>query len=153
MNKDLEPLAWLIGTWEGTAAGAPGTGAQVRRYEAVLRGEFLMGTNKTTWAATAAHPDGEVHEDISFISYDRAAKRFVMHVFYVERFVAAYACEQTDADTWIFTADVVQNGPPGMRAREILVRRGEDLLEPRFELASAGKDFALYTSETLHRVR
>jgi hypothetical protein len=150
MNDDLRPLEWLIGTWEGISTGTPGRGAQVRRYEAVLRGEFVMGTNRTTWSPTPAHPEGEVHEDISLFSYDRAAKRFVMQVFYVERFVAEHVCEQVDADTFVFTADHVQNGPLGMRSRETLIHRGDEL-ESRFELSMPGKDFALYTSEILRR--
>ena len=150
MNEDLRPLEWLIGTWEGTATGNPGTGAQVRRYESVLRGEFIMGTNRTTWSPTPAHPQGEVHEDISFISYDRAAKRFVYTVFYVERFVAEHTCERADENTFVFTADRVQNGPPGMRSRETFVHRGDEL-ESRFELSTPGKDFALYTREMLRR--
>lgn len=150
MNDDLRPLEWLLGTWEGTATGEPGQGAQTRRYELVLGGQFIMGRNRTAWSKTADHPDGEVHEDLSLISYDRAAKRFVMHVFYVERFVAEYHGEQQDAGTFVFTADRVQNGPPGMRSRETLARDGDEL-RPRFEVAMAGEDFALYTSEELRR--
>jgi nitrobindin-like protein len=151
VNDDLKPLSWIIGTWEGEATGQPGRGTQQRRYEAVLRGEFVMGTNRTTWTATDAHPEGETHEDIAIISYDRAARRFVMHVFYVERFVAAYVGEQTGPDVWVFTAEGVQNGPPGMRSREIFTHRGDEF-ESRFELAMAGKDFAPYTREVLRRV-
>lgn len=58
-----------------------------------------------------------------------------MHVFYVEGFVAEHLGECVADDTWMFTAATVQNGPAGMRSR--------------FELAMAGKDFALYTRETL----
>lgn len=152
MHEDLRPLEWLLGTWEGTASGEPGTGAQTRTYELVLRGTVIMGTNRTAWSPTSAHPDGELHEDLSFISYDRAARRFVMHVFYVERFVAEYLGTQTDGDTWVFTADRVQNGPAAMRSRETLTRSGDEL-RPRFELAMGGAGFAVYTTETLRRVR
>ena len=150
MNEDLRALAWLVGTWHGEATGEPGRGGQTRRYELVLRGEFLMGTNRTTWSATKAHPDGETHEDIAMIGYDRAAKRFVMHVFYVERFTAVFVCEHREPDVWVFTAERVQNGPAGMRAREIFTRRGDEF-ESRFELAMADKDFAPYTRELLRR--
>jgi hypothetical protein len=150
VNDDLRPLEWLLGTWEGTASGEPGQGTQTRRYELVLGGQFIMGTNRTTWARTAAHPDGEMHEDLSLISYDRAAKQFVMHVFYVERFVAEYRSEQLDAETFVFTADRVQNAPAGMRSRETLARHGVEL-RPRFEIAMGTEDFALYTSESLRR--
>jgi hypothetical protein len=150
VEDNLKPLGWLLGSWEGTASGEPGIGSQTRRYELVLRGQFIMGTNKTIWSSTAAHPGGEVHEDLSLISYDRAAKRFVLHVFYVERFVAEHACTQSGPDEWVFTAERVQNGPAGMRSRETFTHRG-DVFESRFELAMAGKDFALYTTETLRR--
>ncbi|HEY6959219.1 MAG TPA: heme-binding beta-barrel domain-containing protein [Candidatus Limnocylindria bacterium] len=152
MHEDLRPLEWLVGTWEGTATGEPGTGTQTRRYEVVLGGRFILGTNTTRWAATPSHPEGELHEDLSLIGYDRAAKRFVMHVFYVEGFVAEHVGERVDADTWMFTAARVQNAPAGMRSREILVHRGDELL-PRFELSMPGKEFAPYTSERLRRVR
>ena len=78
----------------------------------------------------------------------------MMHVFYVERFVAEYLCEpRTEADPWVFTASRVQNGPPGMRSRETLIKRVDGGFESRFELAISGGPFALYTRETLRRTR
>ena len=152
MNDDLKGLSWLVGTWKGEATGRPGRGTQTRRYEWILRGVFLMGTNRTAWMATPEHPEGEVHEDISIFSYDRDAERIVMHVFYVERFVAEYTCEPRAPDVWVFTAGHVRNGPNGMRSRETLTRRGDEM-ESRFELAMAGKEFAEYTREVLRRTR
>lgn len=151
VNDALAPLEWLLGQWQGTASGEPGTGTQQRRYELVLRGEFIMGTNRTVWVPKPGENEPEVHEDLSFISYDKAAARFVLHVFYVERFVAEYlAGPESDPNQWVFTAARVQNGPPGMQARETFTRRG-DTLESRFELAMPGKEFAPYTHETLVR--
>ena len=151
VDNALAPLEWLVGTWRGSSEGHPGRGSQERRYEGVLRGQFLMGTNRTVWSPTEAHPDGEVHEDLSLIGFDRATGRFVMHVFYVERVVAVYECEpQSAPESWVFTAARVQNGPAGMRSRETLARRG-DLLESTFELAMPGKGFSPYTRETLVR--
>jgi len=153
MNDSLAPLKWLLGEWHGEARGEPGAGHQLRRYELVLRGEFIMGTNRTVWTPKPGHADPEVHEDLSLISHDRATGLFVLHVFYVERFVAQYVCSpQSDPDEWVFTAAYVQNGPAGMRARETVARRGEQL-HSRFELAMAGKEFQLYTQETLVRGR
>lgn len=151
VDTELGPLEWLLGTWRGTAEGAPGKGEQTRRYELILQGRFIMGTNRTVWQPTEAHGEGEVHEDISLFSWDRGAKRAVLHVFYVERFVAEHVGEQLAPNVWRFTSERVQNGPPGMRSRETFEHRG-DLLVSRFELASGQKDFALYTTETLRRV-
>jgi hypothetical protein len=154
MSESLAELTWLLGEWQGVAEGEPGKGRQVRRYELVLRGEFLMGTNRTVWQPKPGAADGEVHEDLSIISLDRAASQLIMHVFYVERFVATYACDpRGEPNEGVFTADRVQNGAPGMRSRETFVRRADDELESRFELAMADKPFALYTHEILRRTR
>lgn len=155
MSEALAELEWLLGEWQGTAEGEPGTGRQARRYELVLRGEFLMGSNRTAREPKPGAAEGEIHEDISIISiisFDRAASRLVMHVFYVERSVAAYVCDpRSDPNEWVFTADRVQNGAPGMRSRETFVRRADDALESRFELAMGHKPFGLYTHEILRR--
>lgn len=145
------PLKGLVGTWEGEATGKPGRGTQVRRYEWILRGRFLMGTNKTTWDPKEKDSPSEVHEDITLFSYDRGAKRFVMRAFYVEGFACAYVCESLGPDgTLVFVAATVENGPPGMRARETLELRGDDLVSS-FDLAMGGGPFAPYTQERLRR--
>ena len=142
----------LLGRWEGTASGKPGSGSQVRRYEAVLRGAFVMGTNKTRWQPTDADPEGETHEDLSLLGYDRSAGQAVMHAFFVEGFVCEYRCVAADADRLVFEADRVQNGPAGMRARETFVFLGPLEFESIFALAQGDGDFAPYTTERLIRV-
>jgi hypothetical protein len=152
VNDALKPLEWLLGKWEGSASGEPGSGKQQRRYELVLRGEFIMGSNHTIWVPKAGETEGEVHEDISVFSFDRTAGHFVMHMFYVERFVGEFvAAEQTDPNQWVFTAARLQNGPAGMQARETFTRQA-DTLDSRFDLAMPGKGWAPYTHETLLRV-
>lgn len=142
----------LLGRWEGTAAGAPGSGSQVRQYEAVLRGTFVLATNKTRWQPTVADPEGETHEDLSFLSLDRSTGQAVMHAFIVEGFACEYRCIAADQDRLVFEANRVQNGPAGMRARETLVFLNVDELQSTFELAEAGGDFAPYTTERPTRV-
>jgi hypothetical protein len=147
-------LQRLLGRWEGTSSGTPGTGSQVRRYEAVLRGTFIMGTDKTRWQPTEAQPDGETHEDLCLLSYDRAAGQVVMRSFFVEGFACEYRSIEAAADgsRLVFQADRVENGPPGMKARETFVFIGPDEFESTFELAQGDGDFAPYTTERLVRV-
>ena len=51
----------------------------------------------------------------------------------------------------VFEATQVENGPPGMRARETLVLDAVDDLESTFELAMPGGSFEPYTHERLRR--
>jgi hypothetical protein len=147
------PLHGLLGTWEGEASGHPGKGRQERRYELILRGRFLMGTNKTVWQPTRENVEGEVHEDLTIFSFDRRANRFHMRAFYVEGFFSDYECREIadGGTTFVFVADAVENGPVGMRARETLRLSGDDRLSSTFEIAMPGKDFAVYTEEILRR--
>jgi len=154
MSEDIwAPFRALVGSWVGEASGHPGHGQQERRYEFILRGRFLMCTNKTVWEPTPENKDGEVHEDIAIISLDRGAKRFRMRSFYVESFFSEYECREIrdDARTFVFVADAVENGPAGMRARDTLRVLADDRFSSTFEIAMPGEDFAPYTEDLLRR--
>jgi len=143
----------FIGRWEGPATGRPGRGRQVREYKAILRGRFILGTDETCWIPTPEEPHGLVHEDLSVLSFDRGSGQLVLRGFYGEGFVHEYRCVEADGEgtRFVFEAAQVENGPPGMRARETIVFPDPDVLESTFELAMQGGDFEAYTHEHLER--
>ena len=83
-------VRFLLGSWEGTQAGRPGTGTVRRQYRLVLRDQFIEAHNTSTYPPQEKNPKGEVHDDIGYISYDRARKRLVLRQFHVEGFVNHY---------------------------------------------------------------
>jgi hypothetical protein len=143
----------LMGRWEGPATGRPGTGHQVREYKEILGGRFILGTDMTRWEPTSDQRDGFVHEDLSVLGLDKSAGQLVMRSFHGEGFVHEYRCVEStpDGSRMVFEATQVENGPPGMRARETLVFDGPDDLESTFELAMPGGTFEPYTHERLRR--
>ena len=143
----------LLGRWEGPATGRPGTGHQIREYKLILRGQFILGSDETRWGPSAEQPAGDLHEDLSVLSFDRAAGQLVMRGFYGEGVVHEYRCVETlgDGARLVFEAGQVENGPPGMRARETIEFVGPDEIESTFELAMPGGDFESYTHERLKR--
>src|SRR5689334_13925083 len=74
----FDAIRFLIGHWQGTTHGEPGDGTGERTYEFVLRGKFLRGTNRMTYPPQTNNPKGEVHEDVTYFSYDRQQKRMVL---------------------------------------------------------------------------
>jgi hypothetical protein len=90
---------------------------------------------------------------MSVLSFDRGAGQLVMRGFYVEGYAHEYRCVRAAADgsKLVFEADQVENGPPGMRARETLTSIGPNELESAFQIAMPGEDFAPYTHERLTR--
>ena len=57
------------------------------------------------------------------------------------------------ADRFAFVSESMENTPPGWRARESYTVHGPDEFEEVFELAQAGKPFAVYSRTRLTRVR
>jgi THAP4-like, heme-binding beta-barrel domain len=150
----LEPLAFMLGRWEGTSEGQPGKAKVQREYNRVLNSRFIHSRNRSEYPPQEKNPKGEIHEDEGWFSFDRARKRIVFRQFHLEGFVNQYVQDsESSAQKLVFTTESIENIPPGWRARETYIVHGPDEFEEVFELAQAGKDFELYSRARLKRVR
>lgn len=146
-------VAFLLGRWEGTSQGQPGTGTVRREYERALGGRFIRARNRSAYPAQEKNPKGEVHEDEGYLSFDRSRTRLVLRQFHIEGFVNQYVQDdESTPDRIVFTTEAIENIPVGWRARETYVRQGPDSFEEVFELAEAGKPFEVYSRAHLRRV-
>ena len=150
----FEPLAFVIGRWEGIAEGRPGKGTVRREYSRVLSSRFIRAHNRSEYPPQEQNPKGEVHEHEDWFSFDRARQRLILRQFHVEGFVNTYV-QDTDAKTgrMVFTTEAIENIPAGFRARETYVVDGLDAFEEIFELAEPGKPFEAYSRARFRRVR
>ena len=148
-------LNFLVGNWQGTGSGQPGSGHYERTYEFILNHNFLHVRSKSTYPPQKQNPSGEVHEDWGFISYDKGRKIFVYRQFHVEGFVNQYVMEHISQDgkEFVFVSESIENIPPGWRAKESYNVISPDEFIETFELAEPGKDFELYTQCHLRKVR
>jgi hypothetical protein len=142
-----EPLRSLVGIWEGTGNGQPGTSKVQREYRLVLNDKFIHVQNKSTYAPQPKNPKGEVHEDWGMMSFDKSRKKFVLRQFHVEGFMNQYVMTAASADgnTIVFTSESIENIPAGYRARETYKIVGPNEFIEVFEIAEPGKDFELYS--------
>ena len=150
-----EPVRFLLGKWEGDSEGEPGKGRSVREYAFVLNNKFIEVRNQSTYPPQDKNPKGEVHEDRSLMSYDRAAKKLVLRMFTVEGFVNHYVLDSVSADgrDLIFTTVAIENIPAGFRARETYTKESDDEFTELFEIAAPGKEFEKYSGVHFHRVK
>ena len=150
----LQPVAFLVGRWEGASEGQPGRANVQREYTPILNSRFIRVQNKSVYLPQDKNPKGETHEDLGVYSFDKSRGRAVFRQFHVEGFVNQYVA---DADPQpgrvVFTSEAIENIPPGYRARETYVVLGPDEFEEVFELAEPGKPFQLYSRAHLKRVR
>lgn len=155
LAKNLAPVARLIGRWKGEGEGQPGQSSVERSYEVAPGGNFITARNVSSYAPQPKNPKGEVHTDISWISYDRAAKAVILRQFHLaESFVNTYSApaEALSGDVWVFETTAIENIPAGFKARETYTFAGAEELEEKFEVAEPGKQFEIYSLNRLRRV-
>src|SRR5688572_20579309 len=101
------PFNSFVGKWSGDSEGQPGKGKYERSYEVVFNRKFIEIKNKSTYPPSQNHPNGEVHEDHGFISYDKVRKTFVLRQFHIEGFVTQYRIESIspDGNTIVFMSE------------------------------------------------
>lgn len=149
------PLRFLIGSWEGTGEGQPGVGSHERMYELVLEDKFLHVRNESTYEPQESNPEGEVHQDWGFFSYDQNRNKFVLREFHVEGFVNQYVLDEVAPDSrkLVFLTESIENIPPGWRARETYEILGKDEFRETFDLAAPGKELSCYIENHFRRKR
>ena len=147
------PLTFLLGKWEGTGGGEPGTGKYERTYQFVLNKRYIEVRNRSVYPPTDQKPNGETHEDIGYISYDRSRHTFILRQFHIEGFVNQYSLDSMSADgrTFVFTSEAIENIAKGWRARESYQKASDQQFTETFELAAPGKPFEVYTKVTLQK--
>ena len=147
------PLQPFVGSWKGQGGGEPGNGNYERTYQFILNKRFIEIRNKSTYPPTDKFPNGEVHEDIGYFSYDSGRKVFVLRQFHAEGFVNQYKLDSIapDKKTLVFVCEAIENIPAGYRAKETYRLINENEIEEIFEIAEPGKGFEVYTRVKLMR--
>lgn len=145
----LDRLDFLVGTWRGTSTGEPGQGQGQRECARILNDRFLECKSTATYPPQKANPKGEVHVDRAIFSFDKRAKKLRLRQFHGEGFVNTY----TEGQSLVFETSEIENIPEGWRARETYKQLTADSWQETFELAAPEKEFAVYSSSTLERVK
>jgi hypothetical protein len=149
-----KPLERFVGSWQGTASGAPGEGTVVRTYAKVMGGRFIHETNTSTYPPQEKNKKGEVHEHSGMFSFDRQRKLLMLRQFHIEGFVNTYKqVSESGAAKVVFESEGFENLNPAWRARETYEFDGDDRLVETFELAPPGKEFQVYSRTELKRTR
>ena len=119
----------------------------------ILNKRFIEIKNKSTYEQTTQHPDGEVHEDIGYFSYDNSRKTFILRQLHIESFVIQYKIDSISPDkkTIVFVSELIENIPSGYRAKETYRLISDNEIEETFEIAEPNKDFAVYSTVKLVR--
>jgi len=113
----------------------------------------LKVTNKSIFEPQEKNPKGEIHEDFGFFSFDTIRKKFVFRQFHGEGFVNQYVLDSISDDkkTLTFVSELIENAPPGLKAKLSYTVLNDNEFQLSFELAFPGQEFACYSTGKLKR--
>lgn len=139
-----EFLGKLQGDWKGKVTGKPGNGISTYFFFKTLT-HFFHVVSKTEFPPQKNNPDGEIHEDEGYFSYDRNNDRGVLRMFYNEGYVTTFNLTKFDkiAQFMIFESISNENLPKSFRAKLTLTLNDINALDEKFELAPDGKDYKI----------
>jgi hypothetical protein len=148
-----KPVRALLGKWEGDVKGEPGAGKAEREYIFVMNDRFIHVRNKSIYPPQEKNPKGERHEDVGFVSYDKAVKKLMLRQFHIEGFVNQFALDSVSDDgrTIVFISTAIENIAPGWRARETYRILNENEFVETFAMAEPNHDFATYSETYFQR--
>lgn len=138
-----EALRYFLGTWKGEETGSAGEGIGERCYATMMENNYIVAANTSTFEPQEANPEGEVHEDWAFFSYDKIRGKVVLREFHSEGFVNRYLLEEWDPEErrFVFESESIENLSAGWRARVTLTIHGENSFSETFELAAPGREY------------
>ena len=99
------------------------------------------------------NPEGEIHEEIGYFSYDKNRQKHVLREFHVEGFVNQYVLEEWDPDRQriVFRTEAIENIPSSWQARTTYEILGENNFRETFDLAGHGKPMSCYITNEFER--
>jgi len=151
-SPDLwQPFRFFLGRWKGTGSGNPGESQVEREYKQILNDQFIQVIDRSVYEPQERNPEGEVHEEIGFISYDRSRGKYVLREFHVEGYVNQYLLEDRDAAKLIFLTESIENIPPGWQARTTYEILGKNEFKETFDLAGPGQEWACFITNEFSR--
>jgi hypothetical protein len=148
-----EPFEYFVGKWEGNSSGKAGLGKGERNYTFVMKETYLFCKNIMRFEPQEKNPEGEVHEDQAFFSYDKTRGIFVMRQFNIEGFVNQFTMESLSPDKkkFVFVTESSENAPPGLKARITYKIKNKKEFVETFELGFPGQEYSCYMTNTWRR--
>ena len=143
-------MAWLVGEWQGYGEFEDRVTYIRKLYAFDVGGMFL--TERTIDMFPPARPsvDFEVRHDLRIFYRDGGELR--AKGFYVESFVTNADVAVAADGAIVIETTAVENGPVDVRTRYTVVPDGNDRFTAKFEVATAGNQYAVLESLQLRRI-
>lgn len=151
-QSGLERFENLVGKWEGTGEGFGNAQSKITaEYTWLMKKQYIEIKHWSEFDPTPQNPEGEIHEDLGIISFDKARNVVVFRQYHNEGFFNEYVLNESksNAEILVFETERIENFVPGGRARfTIKIFSGKEI-ETTFDVGFPGKEMACYGANHL----
>ncbi len=157
-NKHVEawhPFEFFVGSWQGKGDGKFGVATVERHYEFIMGGTYLLAKNRSVYEKQEKNPEGEIHDNWDFFSYDRGSKKFRLRQFHAEEIVVQSAVDSAEVagGGFHFASERIENWRPGWRAVESYKILNDDEFVETFSLGGPDQELEVYITTHFRRKR
>jgi hypothetical protein len=153
LAQKFAALEYFMGNWESQTTGKAGKGIGKQSFTTEMNGQYIGLDVETKFEPSEKHPEGELHIDKGYISFDAFRKKIIYRQFNIEGYVNQYVLSIPKEGVFVFETEAVENVPAGFRARITFEIIDENSFKEGFELAAPGKDYSECIYNTWHRVK
>lgn len=146
-ENPLERISFIIGDWIGTGSGFGNETSIIEsKFQYVMDKKYIEVINNSRFEPTEKNPEGEIHIDKGFISFDKIRKVIVFRQFNIEGYINQYILNDvlSTETTLIFETEIIENFMPGGKARWTINKINENEIETIFDVYFPGKDYTCF---------
>jgi hypothetical protein len=146
--QPFQELAFLVGSWSGSAESGARVGGRVARFTPEFTGNYLVHRGSTI--LTADDGKEETIEEVGYFAYDREMRRYVASYFFSTGISATFDVEIAPEGLRLASRELL-NTEAGTKARMFFSRKPDGELTLSMDLAPAGKEFVPFLTSSLRK--
>ena len=144
----------ILGEWQGTGEGFSGGKSIINSsFKLIMEGRYVEIKNHSEFNPTDQHPEGEIHIDHGYVSFDKTRLKYIYRQFNIEGYVNQFVLNEecSNDSTFVFETETIENFVPGGKARFTIQLKGRDNIETIFDVSFPGKEYACFGTNWLSR--
>lgn len=148
----LSRFEMLAGKWEGNGEGFGNAKSKITaEYAWLMNKQYMEIKHRSVFEPTQQNQEGEIHEDIGIISFDKAENAVVFRQYHTEGYMNEYILNDSlsTSDVLVFETREIENFVPGGKARFTIKILSDHELETVFDVGFPGREMACFGTNRL----
>lgn len=155
-NRNFEHISFVLGEWEGEGTGFGNEKSTISSsFKLVMTDQYIEVINQSKFEPTDNKPEGELHEDKGFISFDKMRNLIVFRQFNIEGYVNTYLLidSLSNENTLVFQTEAIENFMPGGKAQWTIKKIDKNQIKTVFDVSFPNQGYTCFGTNRLQRIK